>query len=211
MRSLTLIFVLILSSIFVSCKHETRIACIGDSITEGAGTTFESKSSYPVVLDSLLGKEYKVLNCGRGGATMLKKSDRSIWACKELYNVFAFQPEIVVIGLGTNDSKDFNWNAERYEKDYQAMIDTLNTMPTKPKIYICLPPAAFNHSWGINDSTITAGVIPILEKLQKQNNTGLINLNPQMRGKKEMFPDGIHPNEAGAALIARIIAKELKK
>lgn len=205
------IFSSMLVFFIISCSPIIKIACVGDSITQGIGTAFESKSSYPVILDSILGKKYIVLNCGRSGATIQQKADKPYLKSKDFYNTIAFKPNIVIIALGTNDSKDFNWVASRFENDFQALIDTLKTMQPKPKIWVCLPPPAFKKAWSINDSIITQGVIPVIEKLKKINNFEIIDLNQQLKNKSELFPDGIHPNESGAKLIAEIIAAEIKK
>ena len=195
---------------FALPKKDLKIACVGDSITEGAGVRSQSKSSYPVVLDSLLGRGYTVLNCGRSGATMLKKSDLPYWICNELHNVFAFQPDLIVIKLGTNDSKYHNWNAAAYRNDYQAMIDSFQTMSSKPKIFIALPVPAFGIAWGINDSTITQGVIPILKELAQSNHLPVIDLYEALSPHAAQFPDKIHPNEAGARTIAAAVAAAIK-
>jgi acyl-CoA thioesterase I len=199
--------------IIISCSQEkvVKVACIGDSITEGAGIYWQSKSSYPVQLDSILGPGYTVLNCGQGGANMSKKSDLPYWTCNEFSNVFAFEPDVIVIKLGTNDSKPQNWNEENFTKDFQSMLDTLKTIPTHPKIYICLPVPAYNHAWGINDSVIRAGVIPAIKKVAQTNNSTVIDLYQPLSNHVEFFPDSIHPNEAGAMTIAEVIAKNIKK
>jgi acyl-CoA thioesterase I len=211
MKKQVFILAAILGLFFTACKRDIRIACIGDSITEGAGIDYQSKYSYPVFLDNILGTGYSVMNCGRSGATMLKKSDMPYWNCNEFYDVFAFEPDIFIIILGTNDSKNYNWNASGYEKDYQAMIDTLKTIPAKPEIYLCFPPPAYRKIWAIDDSTITAGILPIILRLAKRNNLPLIDLHQKMNGHPELFPDGIHPNEEGAKFMAEIIAGELNK
>ncbi len=202
--------ILLIASILltVSCseKKEIRVACIGDSITEGASIIWQSKYSYPSQLDSILGPGYSVLNCGRSGANMLKKSELAFWICNEFYNVFAFEPDKIVIKLGTNDSKPQNWNEENFVKDFQGMIDTLRTIPTKPQIYVCLPVPAYNHAWGISDSVIQAGVIPSIEKIAQSNNLIVIDLYKPLSNHVEFFPDSIHPNEAGARVIAEVIA-----
>jgi alpha-L-fucosidase 2 len=199
--------------VIASCseKKEIRVACIGDSITEGAGIHWQSKFSYPVQLDSILGPGYSVLNCGRSGANMLKQSDLSYWICNEFYNVFAFEPDVIVIKLGTNDSKPWNWNEENYVKDLQSMLDTLKTIPTKPSIYLCLPAPAYNNAWGIRDSVIRNGVIPSIEKVAQANNLTVIDLYKPLSNHVEFFPDSIHPNEAGARVMAEVIAKAIKQ
>jgi len=121
--------------IFTSCAgNEIKIACVGDSITEGYGLACQSKTAYPILLDSILGSNYSVLNCGRSATTLQKKGDFPYWICKEFSNIFTYNPEIIIIKLGTNDTKSNNWNAENFAKDYQALIDTFKTIPTNPPI-----------------------------------------------------------------------------
>jgi acyl-CoA thioesterase I len=192
-------------------KREIKIACVGDSITEGYGLAWQSKTAYPVVLDSILGPDYAVMNLGRSATTLQKHGDFPYWICKEFSDVFAYTPDIIIVTLGTNDTKSQNWHADIYEKDYQALIDTFKTIPSHPKIYLCLPVPVFKTVWGINDSTVTAGIIPIIEKLAKKNNLPVIDLYHAMSNQPEKFIEGIHPNETGAKIMAEIIAKEIIK
>jgi alpha-L-fucosidase 2 len=203
---LSIIFVL-----FISCKNEIKIACVGDSITEGWGLEDQSRSAYPVMLDKYLGDGYSVLNCGRSAATLQKKGDLPFWDCKEFYDVFAYEPDMIVIMLGTNDTKAQNWNHESFISDYQALIDTFNTIPAIPEIYVCLPVPVFETSWGINDSTLTNAIIPILKEAAGRNSLRVIDLYHPMIGERGNFPDNIHPNEEAAEKMALIIAGEIKK
>jgi len=194
-----------------SCQNvEIKVACVGDSITEGAGIQKQSEDGYPVVLDHLLGGGYSVLNCGRSAATMLRSGNLPYWKCNELSNVFAYNPDIIIIKLGTNDSKPINWNEELFKEDYQSMIDTFRSLPSNPDIFLCLPVPAYQIRWGINDSTITAGVIPTVQSLAEENQLQVIDLYSALADMPELFPDGIHPNEKGAALMAESIAEVLK-
>lgn len=212
MKKKTLIGLLVISFFGISCSNKIiKIACLGDSITEGAGVRWQSKHSYPVVLDSILGKEYSVLNCGRSGATLLKNGDNPIWGCNEFYNVFAFEPDLILIKLGTNDSKTQNWNDSKFREDYQALIDTFSTMKKKPKIVICFPVPAYNQSWNINDSVIKTQVIPALKAVAQKNKLQTIDLYSALTNHSAFFPDGIHPNEKGTQLIAKTIAQALSK
>lgn len=194
-----------------SCTQNIRIACVGDSITEGYGLKHQSKTSYPVLLDSILGPKFDVLNSGRSATTLQKKGDISYWTCKEFSNTFAYKPNIIIIKLGTNDTKPQNWNAVNYEKDFQALIDTFKTIATHPKIYLCKPVPAFKTVWGINNSTIKNEVVPIIEKLAKANNLPTIDLYTQMQNQGKNFPDSIHPNEEAVKVMTAIIAKEIGK
>ena len=194
---------------FVSCSDQTRVACMGDSITDGGG---QSKSSfYPVHLNQMLGDGFEVLNFGESGATMQTDADKPYWHGKDLLNVFAYKPEIVVLMLGTNDSKTHNWNAANYERDYQVMIDSLSTLTPKPAIYLCFPPPAYSSAWAISDSTIRAGVIPIVKRIARKNNLQIINVYQGMEGMSERFPDGIHPDDEGRKILAGIVYNAIKQ
>ena len=192
-----------------TCNETTKVACVGDSITEGYGISPQSEFAYPVVLDSLLGDQYTVMNLGRSATTMLRDGDFPYWTAKEFSNVFAYNPDLIVIKLGTNDTKPFNWDGAKYESSYQAMIDTFKTMPSNPQIYVCLPVPVFKTKWGINDSTVVNGVIPIVKKVAERNNLPIIDLYKPMMDKGEMFFDSIHPDAKGAAVMAEIIAGEI--
>jgi acyl-CoA thioesterase I len=212
MKRILRIFSLLCILFCTSCALRTiKVACIGDSITEGSGLACPSKTAYPVVLDSILGSRYDVLNSGRSATSLQKKGDFPYWICKEFSNVFVFQPKLITIKLGTNDTKPQNWNAERFLADYQALVDTLKTMKSNPRIYLCLPVPVYKTKWGINDSTVRVGVIPAIKKIAERNKLPLIDLYEPMAGQPEYFPDNIHPNEKGDKKIAEIIAKELKK
>ena len=108
-------------------NEQIRVACVGDSITEGHGIKIQSRDDYPVVLNRILGDGYSVQNCGKSGTTVQKDADYPYWICKEFSNAVALNADIVVIKLGTNDTKPQNWNAERFKADYQSLIDTLKT------------------------------------------------------------------------------------
>jgi len=206
-------FLLFLSLlIMVGCSDKVlKMACVGDSITEGYGLAVQSKTSYPVMLDSILGPKYAVLNSGRSATTLQKKGDFPYWICKEFSNVFVYKPNIIIIKLGTNDTKPNNWHADKYEQDYQAMIDTFKTISSKPEIYVCLPVPVFKTKWGINDSTVVHGIIPIIEKLAKKNKLSVIDLNKGMSNEGVNFFDSIHPNEKAVKMMAAIIAEKISK
>lgn len=203
-----LFYLLGIAVLACSCNNPVKVACIGDSITNGGGRNHLT-AFYPVQLGQILGEKYQVLNCGESGSTMLKESNKSYWSQKDLPNVFVFQPDVIVIMLGTNDSKTLNWNADNYRKDYQALIDTLKTMKSDPGIFLCTPPPAYSSAWTINDTVITEEIIPIVKSLAAENNLGFIDVYEGMSGVSELFPDGIHPDAEGKKLMAGIVAGKL--
>jgi len=220
MKKKELIFLTLMVILFISCsKQEIKVAIVGDSITEGYGLSNQSRNAYPVMVDSILGSNYSVLNCGRSSTTVQKMGDVPYWNCSDFYNVFAFKPDIIVIKLGTNDVRPrmdgkpgTNWNDVDFSKDYQALIDTFNTINTKPKIFLCLPTPIYKNifNWNDGDSSLRASVDPAIKTIAEVNNLPLIDLYTQMSNQPENFLDGIHPNEKGTRIMAEFIAKSIE-
>ena len=158
-------------------KDAVRVACIGNSITFGAGIRNRSRDSYPSVLARMLGDNYWVKNFGVSARTMLNKGDHPYMNEPAYKNALAFNPNIVVIKLGTNDSKSFNWKYKAdFMKDAQTMIDAFKVLPSQPKIYLCYPSKAYLTGDGINDDIISKEIIPMIKKLAKKNNLSVIDL-----------------------------------
>jgi len=211
---LTLLFLLSLT--FISFAQEVKptasikVACIGNSIIFGAGIENREKDSYPSVLGRLLGEKYEVKNFGFSGRTMLRKGDNPYWNEQMFQDAIAYHPNIVIIKLGTNDSKPYNWKyKEEFENDYGDFVDTFKNLTSKPKIFVCKPVPAFKINFDIRDSIIVNDIIPIIERISKDKNVEIIDLYKPFEGKEILLPDGIHPNEAGAALMAKVIYKAI--
>lgn len=191
-------------------KDAVRVACIGNSITFGAGIRNRSRDSYPSVLARMLGDSYWVKNFGVSARTMLNKGDHPYMNEPAYKNALAFNPNIVVIKLGTNDSKSFNWKYKAdFMKDAQTMIDAFKGLPSQPKIYLCYPSKAYLTGDGINDDIISKEIIPMIKKLAKKNDLSVIDLHTAMDGMPELFPDHIHPNEKGAQVMAKAVYQSI--
>ena len=206
-----------------------RVACIGNSITDGSGIDMASMHGYPASLQQLLGKEYWVKNFGVSGRTMLNKGDRPYMKEMAWRDALAFRPDVVVIKLGTNDSKPQNWqHSAEFKQDLVQMITELcpelGQLPknkkkrakalaeVKTQIFLCTPIPAFKSTWNINDSVIVNGVIPIQQEVAKEYGLQVIDLHTLFGNDSNMMvADGIHPNEKGARRMAEIIADALKK
>lgn len=185
-----------------------KVACIGNSITFGAGIKDPNNHSYPVVLGKLLGDGYEVRNFGFSGRTLMNKGDRPYMKEQMYQDALNYHPDIVVIKLGTNDSKSQNWVHQKdFPKDMQQMIKDLRKLPSKPQIYLCYPAKAYISGSSINDSIITHGVMPYIDRIAKKNKLKVVDLHTATDGMIQNFPDKIHPNEEGAVAIAETIYK----
>lgn len=185
-----------------------RVACVGDSITEGIGTQNPQQDSYPAKLQEILGAGWKVQNFGVGGRTMLRKVDPF-----DHHPALGSTPDIVVIALGTNDSKTPIWSGHKGEfvADYVAMIKEFQALPSHPKIYACLPPPAFPGNWGITEITIRDEVIPAIKQAAQMTGISLIDFHTPLMESKAWFPDNVHPDNAGAKRIAELVREAIKK
>lgn len=193
-------------------KDAIRVACIGNSITYGAGIKNRNRDSYPSVLGRMLGDGYWVENFGVSARTMLNKGDYPYMKEQAYQDALSFNPDIVVIKLGTNDSKSFNWKYKAdFAKDMQHMINAFKSLPNQPKIFLCYPSKVYQTGDNISDDIISKEIIPIIRKIAKKNNLPVIDLHSAMDGMNELFPDKIHPNEEGAKIMAKTVYESLKK
>lgn len=199
-----------LATIAAPREQALRVACIGNSITDGMGIDMSEVYGYPAVLQRLLGKNYNVKNFGVSARTLMNKGDLPYMKEQAWADAQAFLPNIVVIKLGTNDSKDYNWiHGADYGADLQKMVDTLRALPSKPQIYVCSPiPAA--RIWGISDSVIVNGEIPAIKRVVKKNKLAYIDLHTEFKPTEGLMQrDGIHPTDKGAVQLAKIIAAHI--
>ena len=103
-----------------------RVACIGNSITDGYGIDMASAYGYPAQLQKRLGADYHVKNFGVSSRTMLNKGDWPYMNERAWRDALAFNPDVVIIKLGTNDSKPENWQyGSEFWQDLEQMIFTL--------------------------------------------------------------------------------------
>jgi acyl-CoA thioesterase I len=209
-RSLVGILILLFWSALTcasATEQQLRIACVGDSITFGATIKDRKEQCYPAQLGRLLGEGYVVQNFGVSGATLLKAGNNPYWTTKQFKPAHAFNPDIVVIKLGTNDSKPDNWlHKDAFVSDYIALIENFRSLPSKPVVYICKPVPAYPGNFKITDVVIREEVMPLIETVAEQASVEKIDLYAALSHRADLFPDKVHPNAAGARIMAETIA-----
>ena len=187
-----------------------KVACIGDSITFGARIKDRKKNNYPTQLQGLLGDAFAVRNLGVSGTTMLKKGNKPYWKRPQFQTAQKMQPNIVIIKLGTNDTKPDNWKHKGdYQADYIEMINLFQKLDSKPNIYLCYPAPVVGEQGGINDKTVREEVIPMIDAIAKKTKLPIIDLYTPLKDKPELIPDKVHPNAEGATIIAETVAQAI--
>lgn len=193
--------------VFASCAP-IKIACVGDSITYGAGISGRDSLAYPQQLQKILGKKYEVINFGVSGATMLKNTNLSYWNLQEYKDALDFNPASVIIMLGTNDSKSTIWTIHKDEfvADYTEMINAFKNLKSKPDIYIALPPPVFEDNWNIQKEVVEFEILDLLKNIASENGIEIIDFFSLFQGKSNLLPDGVHPNAEGAKVMAKEVS-----
>ena len=175
-----------------------RVACVGDSITRG--------TEYTIDLGHKLGNNYLVGNFGIGGATVDADSG-SGYINETAFTVAKdFQPNIVVIMLGTNDANPtLNESAESFLANYKELVVAFQELDTKPQVWLVEPPPIFMNSGNLNNTELTQKIIPSIRQLSQQMNLPIIDVNSPLLEHQDYFIDGIHPKVNGARIIAETI------
>ena len=187
------------------------IACVGDSITYGSTVSNWPQNNYPKVLDDLLGDGYTVCNYGISGGCLLSTSDKP-YRNTDVYPLSqSLDPHIVVLMLGTNDSKTENWtNAADFKEQMIALIEDYRALPSAPTICLCTPCKAYSDIYSIQESEISQ-IVPIIHEICAEYDLTLIDIRTLSENHPEWFAkDGVHPNNDGAAAIARAVAQAIK-
>ena len=179
-----------------------KVACVGDSITQGSG--------YPNVLQKMLdttGAKYVVMNFGVGSTTMMMKTERPYAKEKAYENALKFEPDIVILMLGTNDTRKAKPNTYEHIADFvpdgTKIVESFQALASKPKIFLCLPVPIYGEgNYGLNNENLVAGVIPGVKKIADATKVTLLDMNTPLSGHAAWFGDRIHPNGDGAKMIA---------
>jgi len=189
-------------------KAPIKLACVGDSITQGVGAA--GGMSWPDQLGKLLGDKWEVKNFGVSGTTLLQSGDNPYQKQGAFQQAKECAPDVVVIVLGTNDTKPQNWkNKEHFVADYMDLISQFAKLPSKPRVFIGYPPyIAGDGNFGINEAA-TKEEIPLLDQVAKTTQSGVIDVHGALVGKDALIPDKVHPNTQGATEIAKAVCMGL--
>jgi lysophospholipase L1-like esterase len=203
MKTLTNLLVLILFFVFpFFLSAQTRVVCVGNSVTEGYGLANSATQAWPAQLGVLLGSKYTVYNCGVSGTTMLKRAGSPYWNTSRFNDAKNYNPDILIISLGTNDSHPNNWQYKNdFYNDYAAMIDAFRQNGRNPLIYVCYPVACYGDAAHI--SNLQNELIPLIAQVSRAKGVNIIDYNtPTQNQRNTLYNDNLHPNVAGATVIA---------
>ncbi len=200
---------------------------LGDSITEGVGTTGFEKTFHQIIKEKY--QMEHAYNYGISGTRIArqviptKDSTKHDLTFELRAEIMDRNADAVVVFGGTNDygHGDAPFGEINSEDIYtfcgavNSLIKKLkNDFPDK-KIIFMTPLHRLNETEpSYPDSKILKDYADAIVEICKKHNVDVIDLfkiNPLDPNDKELVPDGLHPSDKGHAVMAQVIADELIK
>jgi len=171
------------------------VVCMGDSITEGGNG--EAGPPYPSILAGMSGKT--TINEGRGG-------ERAGSGAGRIAGVLARNsPGYVVIFYGANDAI-FGLSSDQLVNAIASMVNEARANKTVPIVCTVLP--TYDSRAFANDKTAEYSVR--IRELAKEMKFKVADVRREFEGERGLLlSDGLHPNDAGIAVIAASVNDRL--
>jgi lysophospholipase L1-like esterase len=202
LRSAVLMFILLATAASAQTVRTIRWAAIGDAVSNAG---WPARTGIRLPADS-------IINYGHPGGTALRSGDSSYWTSGRLAQIFAYQPDIVSIHLGSADSKPVNWaDSASFVNDFKALIDTLASMPSQPRILVVYPTPVWTDESGTQapglrrNSVIEQSILPRLRVLAAEKGADSVNLHSPLLARQSLFANGITPSTAGNDTLGRLV------
>jgi len=198
-------------------KKIQRVAIIGDNIVQGDPAdvaSFRNQLSYQ------LGVTYNVRSFCRSGSAVTADSDpMALFSYKKL-NDFQqaqdFSPDVVIIVLGTNDTKPENYVfIEKFEDEYKLLVRTFTQAEIQSRVILATPIPVLNKGDYpvIDNERLTTGIIPKIQRISEAMQLQLIDFYGIFMKRQDIAllyrKDDVHPNSLGIFLMVTIIIDAL--
>lgn len=181
-----------------------RLACVGNSITYGSFLADPPTECYPAKLQDTLGSSYLVGNFGAPGAAVIRSAGYPYFKTDPFRHLLTFQPDTVLLFLGINDSKSPIWGpySWRFAADYDSMWLAIDTLPSDPYIWICLPTMPFSTAFGVDGFVVHDSIVPLIKAHARKHCLDQIDMHGFTSNFPLGFPDGLHPDAPTSKLMA---------
>ena len=190
-----------------------RIACIGDSLTWGFSLPDPRRQSYPALLQELLGTDYEVRNFGCNGASVRRDADLPYVETLAYGESRAWNPDIVLLMLGSNDATPWDWDVAAFRFDYERLVTSYRELPTQPRVILIAPIRMFRVMGctfgGLSPETLEEGVRPVIREVAGECGLPCIDLVDLFTDARYCY-DGVHPNVEGVRLMVEAISSRIQ-
>jgi acetyl esterase/lipase len=210
------LFLLFLSITPSPAADTLKIACVGNSITQGDGLANPATQGYVALLQKMLGNNYRVMNYGLSGRTMLTTASQPYSKESKFRELFTVKPDIITIALGTNESRPSVWTTEAaYMTDYSRFIDSLETIsnansPHPLILPVLCTPATDNNTYTISGTIIANQILPAIRTVAKTKGDSVIDAHTPFLPLMKLIRDGVHPDSSGNKVLADIFYENLQ-
>ena len=195
------------------CPSMIRVACIGDSITWGFTLLNPWKQSYPALLQEELGDGFEVRNFGYNDASARFDADTPYVKKRVYRESLAWNPDIVLLMLGTNDTKTRNWDPDIFRRDYRKIVESYRDLPSHPRVILIAPIRIFlilgKPLLGVHPETMEEGVRPAIREIAGEMGLQLVDLQ-DLFIDNQYCRDGVHPQRTGARMLAEAIYSSIR-
>lgn len=189
-------------------ETDIKIAAVGDSITD----EYIPGANYPRILDDLLGEGYAVMNYGKSNYAAQASSDFPYTSTDAYEESLALKPDIVIIMLGTNDTKANNWNGkEIFKKEYTTLVESYKSLDSVSRVILASPPTVLteNVMRGSIDPQRVEPIREVIQEVAEEFELEFVDLSAKTANHPEWFFDGVHPTPEGAEEIAQIFYEQI--
>lgn len=195
------------------CAENIKVACVGNSITEGMKIENPAENAYPAQLGRLLGEAYEVGNFGKSGATLLRKGHMPYNKQTQYADALAFCPDIVLIHLGVNDTDPRNWPNydDEFISDYIALIDSFKEINPDVRVIIARlsPIGAAHRRFKTGTRDWRYEINKTIDDIAAITGAELIDYSVPLVDRRNLIPDTLHPTIEGAGYLARTAAQAI--
>ncbi len=217
--AVVLLFVVLFNSgMFGGKDSRVRISCVGDSLTYGSGVLKTRElDCYPSKLQEKLGTTYLVSNFGLRNATASEYGDLPYVQSEQYSQSLESNPDIVILMLGTNDAKTYNWDTEAYEAGLKNLVECYQKLDSNPEVYLMRSPYCFainengRAEYSIMLDVVNGELGESQKKVAEETGAKFIDLYTVTEGKEKFYTDGVHFKAKGYDLIADVVEKAVKK
>ena len=204
-----------------SPKAYLKVACVGDSLTDFS-------PAYPDYLKNYLDPSVQIGEFGEPGMAVSQYSntdgngpykDVSV----EYNSCIEFDPDIIIIMLGTNDATKvengvpkYVWDdiKEGYKSAYLDLISSFRAAcPGVDIVVLTSPTVDDNNSLHISNNVLETGTYPMQKEIAAEANVLLVDTRYFVKniGDYELlYRDGVHFTEEGAKIFADYVIKSIK-
>ncbi len=188
-------------------QQAVRVICIGNSITYGTGLADPATYSYPSQLQRLLGDGYEVGNFGKPSARLMRGGRLPYIEQKEFADMMQFHGDIAIIHLGINDTDPHDWpnRRDRFVSDYCELIDSVRASNPACRVILAqLTPLGHRHKRFLSGTRDWHALVQKeIVRVAELRDCELINFGDSLNDRPDLFPDAVHPNQEGYAIMAR--------